>query len=81
MSFLKHITKPVSNAKSIGPVGFTNKRNTCDADFILQILSVMSMLLNRFALKSNTNLSCQTLISLNIAIKKNSTKLVDPSDF
>ena len=36
---LKQTNKPVSNAKSIRPVGFINKGNTCYANSILQILS------------------------------------------
>ena len=54
MSSLKQTTKPVSNAKSIQPVGFINKGNTCYANSILQILSVMPTLWNRVPSESNT---------------------------
>ena len=40
MSSLKQTTKPRSNAKSLRPVGFINKGNTCYANSILQILSL-----------------------------------------
>ena len=54
MSSLKQTTKPVSNAKSIRVLGFINKGNTGYANSILQILSVMPTLCNRFPLESNT---------------------------
>ena len=47
MSSLKQTTKPGSNAKSLRPVGFINKGNTCYANSILQILSVIPTLWNR----------------------------------
>ena len=47
MSSLKQTTKPGSNAKSLRPVGFINKGNTCYANSILQVLSVIPTLRNR----------------------------------
>ena len=54
MSTLKQTTKPGSNAKSLRPAGFINKGNTCYANSILQILSVMPTLWNRVPSESNT---------------------------
>ena len=54
MSYLKQTTKPVSNAKSIRPVAFINKGNTCYGNSILQILRFMSTIWNRVPLNSNT---------------------------
>ena len=42
MSSLKQTTKPGSNAESLRPVGVINKGNTCYANSILQILSVIT---------------------------------------
>ena len=81
MSSLRQTTKPVSNAKSIPPVGFISKGNTCYANSILQILSVMPTLWNRVPSESNTLSPMLRAISLNMAVKKNSTKPVDPSNF
>ena len=81
LSSLKQTIKPVSNAKSTRPVGFINKGNTCYANSILQVLSVVPNLWNRFPSESNTLSSMLWAISLNMAIKKNSTKPVDPSNF
>ena len=81
MSSPKQITKPGSNAKSIQPVGFINKGNTCYANSILQILSVIPTLWNRVPSKSNTLSPMLRAISRNMAIKKNSNKPVDPSNF
>ena len=47
LSSLKQIIKPVSNTKSTHPVGFINKGNTCYANSILQVLSVVPNLWNR----------------------------------
>ena len=74
VSSLKQTTKPGSNAKSFRPVGFINKGNTCYANSILQILSVIPTLWNTLSPMSRA-------ISLNITIKKNSSKPVDPSNF
>ena len=81
MSSLKQTTNPPSNAKSIRPVGFISKSNTCYANSILQILSVILTLWNRVLSESNTLLAMLRAISLNITIKKNSRKPVDPSNF
>ena len=81
LSSLKQTIKPVSNAKSTRPVGFINKGNTCYANSILQVLSVVPNLWNRVPSESNTLSPMLRAISLNMAVKKNSTKPVDPSNF
>ena len=81
MSSLKQTTKPGSNAKSLRPVGFINKGNTCYANSILQILSVIPTLWDRVPSESNTLSPMLQVISLNTTIKKNSSKPVDPSNF
>ena len=63
VSSLKHTAKPGSNAKSLRPVGFINKGNTCYANSILQILSVIPTLWNTLSPMSRA-------ISLNMTIKK-----------
>ena len=68
-------------AKSLRPVGFINKGNTCYANSILQILSVIPTLWNRASSESNTLSPMLPAISLNMTIKKNSSKPVDPSNF
>ena len=77
----KQTDKSVSNTKSIRPVGFINKGNTCYANSILQILSVVPNLWSRVPSESNTLLPMLQAISLNMTVKKNSTKPVDPSNF
>ena len=54
LSSPKQTNKSVSNTKSICPVGFINKGNTCYANCILQILSVVPNLRSRVPLESNT---------------------------
>ena len=81
MSSLQQTTKPGSNAKSLRPVGFINNGNTCYANSILQILSVIPTLWNRVPSESNTLSPMLRAISLNLTIKKNSSKPVDPSNF
>ena len=70
MSSLKQTTRPGSIAKSIRPVDFINKGNTCYANSILQILSVIPTPWNRFPSESNTLLSMSRAISLRMAVKK-----------
>ena len=53
----------------------------CYANSILQILSVVPNLWRRVPLESNTLSPMLQAISLNMAVKKNSTKPVDPSNF
>ena len=78
----KQTTKSaVSNTESIRPAGFIITGNTCYANSILQILSVMPNLWSRVLSESNTLLPVLQAISLNMAVKKNSTKPVDPSNF
>ena len=81
LSSPKQTNKSVSNTKSVRPVGFINKGNTCYANSILQILSVVPNLWNRVPSESNTLSPMLQAISLNMAVKKNSTKPVDPSNF
>ena len=79
ISSLKQTTKPGSNAKSLRPVGFINKGNTCYTNSILQILSVIPTLWNRVHSEFNALSPMLQAISLNMTIKKNSSKPVDPS--
>ena len=81
MSSLKQTTKLRSNAKSLRPVAFINKGNTCYGNSILQILSVIPTLWNRVPSESKTLSPMLRAISLNMTIKKNSSKPVDPSNF
>ena len=53
----------------------------CYANLILQVLSVAPNLWNRVPSESNTLLPILQAIRLNMAVKKNSTKPVDPSNF
>ena len=78
---LKQTIRPVSNAKLIPPVGFIIKGSTSYANSILQVLSVVPNLWNRVPSESNTLSPMLRAISLNMAVKKNSTKPVDPSNF
>ena len=71
LSSLKQTIKPVSNCKG----------NTCYGNSILQVLSVVPNLWNRVPSESNTLSPMLWAISLNMAVKKNSTKPVDPSNF
>ena len=80
LSSLKQTIKLVSNAKSTHPVGFINKGNACYANSILQVLSVVPNLWNRVPSESNTFSTMLQDIGLNTAVKKNSTKPVDPSN-
>ena len=81
MSSLKQTTNPVSNGKSTRPVGFINEGNTCYPNTILQILSVTPTLWNRDPSESNSLSPMLRAISLNMAVKKNLTKPIDPSNF
>ena len=76
LSSLKETIKPVSNAKTTHHVGLTNKGNTCYANSILQVLNLW----NRVPSESNTFSTMLQDIGLNTAVKKNSTKPVDPSN-
>ena len=78
--YLKQNVKPVSKANSICPIGFINKVNSCYANSVLQVLSVMPSLWNRFPSESNYLSPMLRAISLKMAVKKNSTKPIDPSN-
>ena len=81
LSSVKQTTRAVSNAKLTHPVGFINKGNTCYANSIFQVLSVVPNLWNRVPSESNTLSPMLRAISLNMAVKKNSTKPADPPNF
>ena len=55
--------------------------NRCYANSILQILNVMPNLWSRVPSESNTLSPMLQAISLNMAVKTNSLKSVDPSNF
>ena len=63
------------------PVGFINKGNTCYANAILQVLSVLPSLWIRVPSKSSSLSPLLKLITLNMKIKSRSNKPVDPSNF
>ena len=77
----KQNIKPVPKVNSICPIGFINKGNTCYANSILQVLSVMPTLCNRVPSESNYLSPMLKAINLNMAVKKNSVKPIDPSNF
>ena len=77
----KQKIKPVSKANSIRPIGFINKGNTSYANSVLQVLSVMPTLWNRVPSESNHLSPMLQAISLNMAVKNNSTKPINPSNF
>ena len=81
MSSLKPTSKSGSSAKSMQPAGFINKGITCYDNSILQILSVIPTLWNRLPSEWNILSAMLWDISLNMAIKMNSNKSVDPSTF
>ena len=81
LSSPKQTTKPVSNAKSIHPVRFINKGNTSYRNSIFQILSVVCLTSGTESLENQTLYRLLRAMSLNMAVNKNSTKPVDPSNF
>ena len=81
MPYPKQKIKPVSKANSIRPVGFINKGNTCYANSILQVLSVICLRYIQVPSKSNHLSPMFRAISFNMAVKRNSTKPIDPSNF
>ena len=81
MPYPKQKIKPVSKANSIRPVGFINKGNTCYANSILQVLSVILTPRNRVPSESNHISPMLRAISINMFFKKNSNKSIDTSNF
>ena len=63
------------------PVGFINKGNTCYANAILQVLSVLPSLRIRLPSESSSLSPLLKSITLNMKIKSRSNKPVDPSNF
>ena len=63
------------------PVGFINKGNTCYANAILQVLSVLPSLWIRVPSESSSLSPHLKSITLNMKIKSRSNKPVDPSNF
>ena len=63
------------------PVGFINKGNTCYANAILQVLSVLPSLWIRVPSESSSLTPLLKSIALNMKIKSRSNKPVDPSNF
>ena len=63
------------------PVGFINKGNTCYANAILQVLSVLPSLWIRVPSESSSLPPLLKSITLNMKIKSRSNKPVDPSNF
>ena len=78
---LKQIIKARPNATLTHPVAFINKGNNYCANSILQVLSAVLNLWKRVPSESNTLSPMLQAVSLNMVVKKNSTKLVDPSNF
>ena len=60
---------------------FINKGNTCHDNSILQVLSVMATPWNRISSESSPLSPILCAISLNMAVKKNSTNPVDSCNF
>ena len=63
------------------PVGFINTGNTCYANAILQVLSVLQSLWIRVPSESSSLSPLLKSIALNMKIKSRSNKPVDPSNF
>ena len=66
---------------SLLPVGFINKGNTCYANAILQVLSVLPSFWIRVSSESSSLSPLLKSIALNMKIKSRSKKPVDPSNF
>ena len=81
MPYLNQNIKSVSKANSIFPGGFINKGNVWYVNSILQVSSVMPSLWNRVPSKLNQFFPMLQAISLNMVLKKNSIKPIDPSKF
>ena len=72
---------PNSVAHSKSPIGFINKGNTCYANTILQVLSVIPLLWRTSSGESAKFSPFLKSIALNMAIKERSYVPIDPSDF
>ena len=71
----------MSNEASTYHAGFINKGNTCYANSILQVLSVISALWSQLPSESFHLSPLVKSISLNISLIKRSSSLIDPSNF
>ena len=63
------------------PIVFINKGNTCYANAILRVLSVLPSLWNRVPAEASSLSPLLKSITLNMKIKSRSNKTVDPSNF
>ena len=79
--YSKQNINPVPKANSICPIDFINKGNTCYANSILQVLSVICLHYIPVPSESNHLSPMFRAISFNMAVKRNSTKPIDPSNF
>ena len=78
---LAHQNPQSTTSKTPLPVGFINKGNTCYANAILQVLSVLPSLWIRVPSESSSLSPLLKSIALNMKIKSRSNKPVDPSNF
>ena len=72
---------PKSNEASTYHAGFINKGNTCYANSILQVLSVIPALWSQLPSESSHLSPLVKSISLNMSLIKRSSSLIDPSNF
>ena len=72
---------PNSVTHSKSPIGFINKGNTCYANTILQVLSVIPLLWRTSSAESAQLSPLLKSITLNMAIKERSTVPIDPCNF
>ena len=71
----------IKNSKQVTPIGFVNKGNTCYANAILQVLSILPALWNTASAEANTLSPLSKAIALNMALKERSLSPIDPSNF
>ena len=72
---------PKSNEASTYHAGFINKGNTCYANSILQVLSVIPALWSQLPSESSHLSPLVKSISLNMSLIKRSSSPIDPSNF